>query len=357
MTTFSNFERKSDAGFASGILVFSTFVGLSIHVAWIPLFAVLGATVLSWINVASLAVYLVAFWLVRRAHYRAWGWVLTSEIIVNISITTTFMGWAGGFHYFAFLIAFGAFAVPALRNWERWTAFSLTAVSYCLIYLFNHGKTPLYELPDPVFFQILNIVLLFISVGVLFSAFTSSVRRTVKDLNNTNMQLERIAGTDPLTGLANRRTMYEALDISMNELRSNGKQFCLLIADIDGFKSFNDQYGHACGDFVLVRCAQFMNARFRTEDTVARWGGEEFLILLPDTPLERAKSVAERLRSEIATQNLVFADKKLRVTFTFGVCQSHKGLTDIAQLIKQADEAMMRGKREGKNRTIVVEAQ
>ena len=133
------------------------------------------------------------------------------------------------------------------------------------------------------------------------SARTESVLR---ELRLTNEALEHLAATDPLTGADNRRRFIEHVEAEIQRVRRGGAPFCLLALDLDNFKSINDRYGHQVGDDVLKGFVQTCVAAIRPYDGVARVGGEEFMILLPQALVEAALVVAERLRTAMASASL-----------------------------------------------------
>ena len=172
------------------------------------------------------------------------------------------------------------------------------------------------------------------------------------ELANANDKLELIAKTDPLTNLSNRRDMIEKIENEQKRFGRNGKSFVLVMSDIDGFKSVNDKYGHDGGDFVLESLAKLMQSVVRKQDVVGRWGGEEFLILLPETKLEGGRALAEKIRKNISVTPYVFSDKKIPITMNFGVSVYNIAM-DIDICIKKADEALYRGKKRGKNCVVI----
>ena len=123
----------------------------------------------------------------------------------------------------------------------------------------------------------------------------------------------------------------------------------VVLADVDRFKSINDQYGHDCGDFVLKNVARLLHMSMRKIDLVGRWGGEEFLILLPDTSLLQALTLAERLRSEVDHTPFRFQGTELPVTISAGVCSIAKA-GSVNELLKQADVCLYNAKEDGRNR-------
>lgn len=166
-------------------------------------------------------------------------------------------------------------------------------------------------------------------------------------------QLEIAARTDPLTSLSNRREILERIDEEISRSQRNGSPFSLVLGDIDHFKMVNDQFGHDCGDFVLVQVANILRDTLRKHDRVSRWGGEEFLLLLPDTEHECAADIAERARSGIAGQSYQYGQHDFSVTMTFGVSVWAAEITHFELYLKQADCALYQGKEQGRNRVVI----
>jgi diguanylate cyclase (GGDEF)-like protein len=163
--------------------------------------------------------------------------------------------------------------------------------------------------------------------------------------------LAQAARSDPLTGLMNRRAMLEQLEYQAARFQRNRTPFALLLGDLDHFKSINDTYGHDAGDQALIQTSRNLVRSIRAQDLVARWGGEEFLILLPDTDLKGGLVVAEALRAGVAAQAVIIGDQDLHLTLSLGVAAYEPGQT-IAQCVKAADRALYEAKLHGRNRVV-----
>ena len=162
--------------------------------------------------------------------------------------------------------------------------------------------------------------------------------------------VERQALVDGLTGLANRRQADEALASELARTERLGGPVGLILADVDDFKAVNDRFGHPTGDIVLRDLADTLRENVREIDTAARWGGEEFAVILPGTDLEGAAQVAERIRVALAEREILSVDgASLHVTASFGVATSGP-TTTVHQLVAAADESLYRAKRAGKDR-------
>lgn len=178
-------------------------------------------------------------------------------------------------------------------------------------------------------------------------------RKNIK-LKEAYEQLKIVAKTDPLTGLINRREMIERIEYEMVIYERSKVNFTLIIGDIDFFKKVNDTYGHECGDKVLASISRIFTKNTRKQDSVGRWGGEEFLFLLPNTNQEQGAVLAEKLRTVIERTGFYKENIKLSLTITFGVCSIKAGQS-VNELISDADKALYEGKRRGRNCVVVVE--
>ncbi len=176
--------------------------------------------------------------------------------------------------------------------------------------------------------------------------------KTLQDhLKESNHLLRQLSQTDPLTELHNRRHMMKTLETEFDRSQRTNNPFSLLMIDLDHFKKVNDTYGHQQGDTVLKATSKEIQQQLRQYDSAARFGGEEFALLLPETSLDEALIVAERLRLSIG--NIKFSDSfsDLKVTASFGVATiPHNNINSIEDLIRLADDALYTAKRTGRNR-------
>jgi diguanylate cyclase (GGDEF)-like protein len=161
----------------------------------------------------------------------------------------------------------------------------------------------------------------------------------------------RLASDDPLTGLTNRRVLVERLEAETAEARRHGDAFCVILCDVDGLKGVNDSAGHLVGDSVLRSVATTLRTTARTEDIVARFGGDEFVLLLPRTDLESARTLVVRMQRELPEQTYMWAGRPHalpRVSFGIAAFPDDGLLAD--QLIAKADERMYEDKARARRR-------
>jgi diguanylate cyclase (GGDEF)-like protein len=184
------------------------------------------------------------------------------------------------------------------------------------------------------------------SRGILFVVMDIDERKRMEqDLQNVNSRLATLATTDPLTGLANRRQLMAAMDREISRFDRYGHPFSVILMDVDFFTSLNDSFGHDAGDSVLCQIAKILREHSRKSDMAGRWGGEEFLMVCPETDLEGAAYLAELFRSRIAHHDF---NLPVLVTASFGVEQYRSG-SGADALVKGADAALYQAKKECRN--------
>lgn len=188
------------------------------------------------------------------------------------------------------------------------------------------------------------LVFLVMAAGFNFSCLGAQLQRYVRRLRELTLR-------DPLTGLLNRRAFHEELQREWQRMRRMGSPMVVTAFDLDHFKAINDGHGHDTGDLVLVRAARLLRETSREIDLVARLGGEEFAVVMPDTTLAQGLQAAERLRQSLASLPLLSeAGAMLSVTVSIGVADARDVDGDAYATLRRADEALYRAKRDGRNR-------
>lgn len=190
----------------------------------------------------------------------------------------------------------------------------------------------------------------------LLDRANQEMAREIEQRKLLEEELRKLATTDYLTGLFVRRQLFELGEKEISRTRRSGAPLSLMILDIDHFKSVNDNYGHATGDHVLKCFATTFQESLRSVDITCRFGGEEFVAILPETDIELATEVAERLRQNVEASILTVAGGGLRYTISIGLTGLRPTDAAINQLISRADDALYQAKNTGRNRVVIAEA-
>ncbi|NBD19164.1 diguanylate cyclase [Aquabacterium fontiphilum] len=331
------------------MLAIAAIAGLA-HLVFIGLMLWAGVTLLAWVNVGSVALYAWTFWLVKRHRPDPALFFMGVEILGHALLAAFVIGWDTGFHYYMVL------TIPVLMLSTMWTLRVKTLLAVMIgalliaadVYL--RGRAPVVAVPQALeaFLYYFNLVATLAILGFLAFFYQRLVLMA-------EHQLRLQACTDPLTQLRNRRFAMEVAQHEAAVFERGGRPLALLLCDIDHFKRINDQHGHDAGDAVLRAVAQALREGVREIDHVARWGGEEFLVLLPGTEVAEAEQVADRLREAVQRLEAGPRAGALAVTMTFGVSVLRPG-EGVEQALARADQALYRGKEAGRNRVILASA-
>jgi len=341
-TIFSEYV-KSDNYRLFVVVNYISYLGFLTHLAFIPLFFWIGYESLAYFNVLSILAWFLAYVFNQYGRHIYAVALISLEIFAHAILATYILGWDSGFHYY--LIPFVLFVF--VNHKQSIAVQSAQSIIVFVVYigLLVNASHDAYE---PVLsasvingLQVMNIALSFFAIGLLgYALRTSSMR--------AEWEMEQLAIKDSLTGLYNRRKMYEMIALEEARMQRNGKASVLVIADIDWFKTINDEYGHDCGDEVLIAISKLMQTTLRQQDILSRWGGEEFMLLLPETNNDGAMKVIEVLRATIAAHNFEYCGHHLSVTMTFGM-QVFDNTQPVEDIIKQADNSLYKGKEKGRN--------
>lgn len=282
-----------------------------------------------------------SLWLNRVVQLAAMGVVL---VLVTVAVVLT--GWDSGFHYLLLALVppllMGSAANP--RHTLLWV---LALGAYYLVLDRVCRMLPPWHTLGPAALQALRVL----NIGCTFGALAWLSQRGAARVQRAEQSAQALATTDVLTGLANRRRMTELVDYELTQRRRRPLPLCVLLIDVDQLKRVNERHGHAMGDRVLQAVSQVLGQVLRAQDSVARWGGEEFLVLLPATDAAGAALVAERLRAAVAALKLRSDDEAVPVTTTIGLAE-HRGESPDPW-IARAGAALLRAKQGGANRVEV----
>lgn len=322
------------------------FVG-ALYAAFALLFACLRVWPLAAAYFVCLLFDLLIYRETRRRPERSnpllpWVWVV---VFAQSLLAVYVLGADAGFQYYLL-----ATIPPSFAQLDRPLPFkllqALLIVAFflaCDSWLVRYA-IPLYPYPE-TFLATLRHLNTVVSCAMLAGgAYVQA--QVIKESGDT---LRRIASTDALTGLLNRRRFAEIAERELARSRRSGRPLTLVLGDIDFFKRINDSHGHAAGDHLLQTVANLLQGGLREYDCVARWGGEEFVVLLPDTDASMAQTIVERLRQTIAESHPSFEGALIPVTMTLGVAQ-FAGDDNWHAVVARADEALYRGKAAGRNR-------
>ena len=182
------------------------------------------------------------------------------------------------------------------------------------------------------------------------------IKQLQDHLREQNKKLEELSNTDPLTQLANRRFLMQTLEKEFRRSVRGKQPLALIMADIDHFKRINDTCGHQQGDVVLKAVAEALTDELREYDLAARFGGQEFALLLPGTELPQATAAAERIRKRVARLKFEGCLKEIGLTISLGVAAGpRQDIREIDDLVRLADDALYAAKREGRNRVVIAD--
>lgn len=319
-------------------------IAAGVNVVYFFLFHFIGLPVLAWVGMTSAALYGFAYARLQEGHDRLAMMLIWTEVITRVALGTIMIGWDSGFHYYLLIFMPAIFVTVSIKQMAK------AGMALWLVYIgFDFAMrsfTPMTVLDDDAL-----LVVRFLNIGVVFWMLAYLSFFHIRTATDTEARLRRLAATDPLTGLANRRHLLEMAEYEIKRGTRDHAPLSFLLADIDHFKSINDCHGHEAGDRVLVAIAAALRQAVREKDSVARWGGEEFLIMLPDTTLDDAVALAERIRQTVQALQTTVGGRTVTASMTFGVSALDRNETPGCA-ITRADKALYRGKATGRNRVV-----
>jgi diguanylate cyclase len=293
-------------------------------------------------NVASVLSYVLMFQLARRGQLR-WSLITGgTEVMAHAVVATWVIGWASGFHYYILLILPILIMSTVTSRQDKVVGVPVFGFVMLALDAFCRQRAPEVSLDASIlttlhYFNLISCMTILVLMSVLY----------LRQIQNAEHQLRAMATTDPLTQLNNRRALMEVIQHEERRLNRGRQNLSFVMADIDHFKQINDNLGHEVGDQVLQKVSQALAGGVRDVDHLARWGGEEFLVVLPDADEVEATQVAERLRQAVGAVAL----KDRTVSMTFGVSEVC-GDETAEQALSRADAALYEGKRSGRNRVV-----
>lgn len=193
-----------------------------------------------------------------------------------------------------------------------------------------------------------RVLMSFLTVTFLSAYYEYSRQRSFNFMHKISRKFEQMAKFDPLTHLPNRREAIDKLEYEYRRIERNLLPVAIILCDLDHFKKVNDEHGHIAGDTVLIEIAKLLQNIIRKQDTVARWGGDEFMFVLPQTNSMQALVVANKIKSKLADFEIMFDNKKIELTLCMGISEVNIKMS-IEQAVKKADENLTKAKENGRN--------
>ncbi|WP_054087685.1 MULTISPECIES: diguanylate cyclase [Pseudomonas syringae group] len=321
------------------------YVALGIHCVFLLAFLALHVEILWLANIVSTLIYINCIYLIRGERYRQAGQLMSLEIIAHAVLATCVLGWESNFSFYMFcvipIIAF-TFQLVTIKR-VVFSVAILLAVVACFAFRRHMGHNSGLSSTMLDVFGVINVftaTMLAIYATALSVRFTSSIQ----------LSLFHLANRDSLTNLFTRRRVLDR--VRQLQARRQGLSASLILLDIDHFKLINDQHGHDTGDVVLQRVADIIVSSVRSSDMAARWGGEEFLVLMPDTTQEDAQRVADRIWTRIGNESGWSRAQVMKVTATLSMVAIHRE-ESFEVALSRADALLYLGKKQGRNRLMV----
>lgn len=314
--------------------------GMSVLFFFVFLF--MGSPVLACANIFSVALYTAIWFLFSLDRNRLAAGLILTGVLASSALATLMLGWESGFHYYVLMFIPAFFAAFPNRQACRWTG-ALWAW-YAIIFVTARYVNPVQPI-DPMALSWVHVF----NFSAVFAVFVYLALIYTQAASIAQDKLQQLTTTDTLTRFFNRRHMMELAGKEIERAKRNVRPLSFFILDLDRFRDINDTHGHEVGDEVLIAATQIIESQLRAQDMIARWGGEEFLAMLPETELKEAMVVAERIRQAIMTHVWQSNGIWLSVTISIGVSEYCSG-DDLSSVVARAEQALGAGKTAGWNR-------
>jgi len=275
------------------------------------------------------------------------GWLFFQ----SLPLKNDFDVWLIVLYGFLSLISFYYFVINDIL------ASHLKGRSMALGFLFAHGAFTFIGYAQ--IFQIPDNMVWYISGGLLVAAYVFGAYGATRfsRYNSETRELMRLSSeTDELTGLFNRRHYSRYSQLLVDNLKAKSKPLSVIMFDLDDFKQVNDELGHAAGDVVLIEISRILQKNLRKTDYAYRWGGEEFLVLLPQAHINDGKQVADKIIQQVAETHIYYHQHEIKITISAGLTEYGMPDTNLQQTIKRADRALYQAKQQGKNQAVIAQS-
>lgn len=298
----------------------------------------------------SIIIFITLFVLSYRQRTFASYCILNLCILLWIIFSVRMFGWGIGVQTFMFVLAVFCFFAQYKHEFIKFSYLAILLIIRMYLFFYSQNNGPSINVSQGILdaFQILNSVVIFWSIGLISYYFSTDTQTLEGKLVEYNEQLKTQASIDPLTGLHNRRSTMEYLD---KLLKNASYSISICLCDIDFFKKVNDTYGHDVGDVVLTKIAEAFSKELPQNTFASRWGGEEFLLIFPQSNGDEAKIELDTIRRKIKAIVFNGGSETFSVSLTYGLVE-HDFHSDITTLLKEADEKLYLGKEGGRDQIV-----
>lgn len=322
-------------------------LAVAIHVAFGVFGLFIGAPELTYLQIVSVAVYGACYFLSFRGDRRLAAFLTYLDLLGHSTLAGWILGPESGFQFYSWILLPLLFTNP----YRTLNTKLYLALGFCVLFLAIDWvlwrTTPVVVVSEAA----LNAVRTF-NIGCYLLATALAAIFHAKAVDDAQNMLRAAAETDALTGLLNRRRMSDRMQQELLRARTEQKPLAVMLLDIDHFKDVNDRFGHAAGDDVIAKVGDVLTSCVRRGDLVSRWGGEEFLVLMPSASQSEAKDAAERMRAQVAATPV--GEQQLSVSITVGIALWRAG-ESLDETLDRADTLLYRGKNSGRNCVVVDE--
>ena len=288
------------------------------------------------------------FWSYRRLYWLAKVWFFCTMMLQVFVLTTYVFNVASGFHFYYLILPPGVFLLFDYK--EHWTKFTLCLVGTILFFVCEivDNPSPLIKL-DSSNEKIISASVIIVTMSEVYLIMTL----LGLNIESHEKALNALATTDALTGINNRHMFMMVGQELIENSRRYQRPLTLLLFDIDHFKKVNDTYGHLVGDQALKQFAFVLQSNIRASDLLARFGGEEFVVILPETGIKEATELAQNLRKAISQIRIdVKLEEPLSINTSIGLARYRDDMESLIQLLDDADKALYQAKDSGRNQVV-----
>lgn len=340
-------ERQGGERLFRKLMLKTSVLAAAIHATFATLFFYNDIWLLAVVNVFSVLLYIGVFIAILHRRYTLQCWAaVVLEIVGHAVLAVYLLGWDSGFYFYAMVIPPVVMISPLKESLAKLPVVFGMMLFYVIMDFLLRDRSPEYLLEEVVlkslyYFNLATVLTVMVFLSGLYHRLVTE----------NEIKLKQLATTDSLTGLHNRRSLQQFAERELAIHQRYQRSMALLLCDLDNFKRVNDLFGHQAGDVVIKNFSDVLHQLVRSGDLAARWGGEEFLLVLPSTTADEAEVVAERIRACQEQATVTIGEVAIHTTVTIGIAMLEAG-DSFEHLVTKADEAMYRGKACGRNKVV-----